>query len=313
MKRPAILVEGFGLGAIAAAASLSKLGCNVQFPEFAVSHKGPFLTLNQKTLWMIGDLFGMATREAIASKAVSITSRRLLWTRERFEIIPESSLVISPKCLSGVLAGEVSRCSTAEQLSAKVRGRSANKGHPIGGLTAFVWNDLGLVAGDADWCATLALGPSWVMVSPTPGGVFTAQVFSRLDCPDHARRSASEAVQLLGLGSPRNIGYAPVRFDAAPRLGKAWTEEAVHLGDECLALDPIAGDGLGHTIRMAFWLTSLLGMSDLSAERQRALYSGRIAMVFRQHIQHRNRLYQSARRLEICGLEGTASRGGVEI
>lgn len=308
MTRPAILIEGVGLGALTAAASLSRLGCDVDLPNFAVSQKAPLITLNEKTLWMIGDLFGTSTREAIVRKAVSLKSRRLLWTHERIETIPEHSLVISPACLGDTLTGEVARCSLKKKgLRVRVRGRSANTGQPVGRLNAFVWNDIGLVSGDADWCATLALDESWVMLAPTPGGTFTAQVFTKLDCLDHARCSVAEALKLLGMASPTNLMDPPLHADAAPRLGQAWTEEVAHMGDECLALDPIAGDGLGHTIRMAFWLKSLLGMLDLSAEKRRSLYSGRIAMAFRQHIQHRDRFYLSAKRFEVGRLQTAVS------
>ena len=298
MTLPAISIDGNGLGAVTAAASLSRLGCAVHLPDVKVSGKAPYVTLNEKTLWMISNLFGGPTRDDIERKAVSITSRRLLWNGDRIETVPEASLIISPSALATTLVDKVAPHSKADELLVKVRGRSANKGQPVGVLNAFVWNDLGFPSEEADWCATLALDRFWVMLAPTAKGTFTAQVFSELDSPDQARSVVAEALHRLDLSTAARLQDPPLHADAAPRLGRTWTEEAVHMGDECLALDPIAGDGLGHTIRMAFWLTSLICMPHLSAAKRRALYAGRIAMAFEQHLSHRTRFYRSAKSLQ---------------
>ena len=297
MKIPAISIKGNGLGAIAAAASLSRFGCTVTLPNLKLGSSSPHLTLNEKTIWMIGNLFGDAPLYEIRQRSVPIKYRKLLWSGDRIEKIPEASLIISPSLLSKILVNMVSLNTSAGELLVNARGRRANQGQAVGNLNAFVWSDLGISSKNKDWCATISLTQGWVMIAPTFEGSFTAQAFLKDKCANRARSLVEEALFHLKLQPTLKLSQPPVLADAAPRLGRTWAKDSVIMGDECLALDPIAGDGLGHTIRMAFWFISLLRLPNLSATKCKELYSGRVTMAFRQHLSHREKYYREANTL----------------
>lgn len=288
----ALTVEGSGLGAVAAAASLSRAGHPVVAPDLSDAVAGgPTLVLNEKTLWMIGDLFGPELFSDVVAEGIAIGHRRLRWNTDRFAKLPEKSLSVDAARLASQLVRMIPAVRDNPRVTVRARGRRANLGIAARPLAAYVW-DLPLSSdGHLDWCATITVGQGWAALAPSPSGGINLQVYLTCGAEPEARENGYEVLDLLGLDAHGGLDDPPRRLDASTRLGALWQEAYCPVGDEALALDPLAGDGFGHTIRAALWVSSLLGAEDLSDSSRRKLFRRRMVDVFRQHLQNCARYY----------------------
>lgn len=293
--KQAIAVEGRGLGAVAAAATLSALGHPVATDcgSSATPAPGPVVALNEKTLWMLGNLFGPDLLRELYAQGVELSCRRLRWSGPRVESVPERSLAIETGVLSARLARRFlpKRCSV--DLIVRARGRQENCGVPVGALTAFVWSlPPTSVPGVVLWSATLSSAGAWIALTPKQDGGLVVQAFRYRGAPVVARQSAIEAVTALGLHIDEEVFGAATLLDAAPRFGNLWVGEICAMGDEAMALDPLAGDSIGSTIRSAVWLSALLDAEDMPLEARRRRYNWRMTLAFREHLRALEHFYQ---------------------
>lgn len=287
-----LTVEGSGLGAVAAAASLSRVGHPVMAPDLSEAVAGgPTLVLNEKTLWMIGNLFGSELLSGVVAEGIAIRHRRLRWNTDRFENLPEKSLSVDAARLTSRLARTIPAAGDGPQLTVRARGRRANPGLATRPLAAYVWELPVSSDGHLDWCATMTVGQGWAALAPAPLGGINLQVYLTCGAEPEARENGNEVLDRLGLDAHGGLDDPPRRLDASTRLGALWQESGCPVGDEALALDPLAGDGFGHTIRAALWVSSLLGAEDLSDNTRRELFRHRMVDVFRQHLQICERYY----------------------
>lgn len=288
-----LTVEGAGLGAIAAAASLSRAGHQVVAPDLSETVAGgPTLVLNEKTLWMIGNLFGQKLLSDVVADGIAIRHRRLDWNADRLEILPERSLSVDAVRLASRLARTIPAARESPQMTVRARGRRANLGIAARPLAAYVWDLPVSSNGHLDWCATMTVGQGWAALAPAPSGGINLQVYLTGGAEPEARENGNEVLDRLGLCAQGGLDDPPRRLDASTRLGALWQEEGCPVGDEALALDPLAGDGFGHTIRATLWVSSLLGAEDISENTRRELFRRRMVDVFRQHLQICARYYE---------------------
>ncbi|WP_299810329.1 hypothetical protein [uncultured Roseibium sp.] len=277
-------VEGAGLGAVAAAASLSRAGHPVVAPDLSEAVAGgPTLVLNEKTLWMIGNLFGPELLSGIVADGIAIRHRRLRWHSDRFENLPEKSLSVDAARLASRLGRTIPAAGDGPCLTVRARGRRANPGIAARPLAAYVWDLPVSSDGHLDWCATMTVGQGWAALAPAPLGGINLQVYLTCGAEPEARTNGAEVLDYLGLDAGLMLGNPPRRLDASARLGTLWQKAGCSVGDEALALDPLVGDGVGHTIRAALWVSSLLVAGDLSDHMRREVYRRRMMDVFRQH------------------------------
>lgn len=287
-----LTVEGAGLGAVAAAASLSRAGHRVVAPDLSEAVAGgPTLVLNEKTLWMIGNLFGQELLSGVVADGIAISHRRLYWNTDQLKILPEKSLSVDAVRLASRLARTIPAARESPQMIVRARGRRANPGIAARPLAAYVWDLPVSSNGHIDWCATMTVGRGWVALAPVPSGGINLQVYLTGGAEPEARENGTEVLDRLGLYAQGGLDDPPRRLDASTRLGALWQEAGCPVGDEALALDPLAGDGFGHTIRAALWVSSLLGAEDISENTRRELFRRRMVDVFRQHLQICARYY----------------------
>lgn len=295
--RLAVVVEGRGLGAVAVAATLSALGHPVateRTPD-PTPGQGPVVTLNEKTLWMLGDLFGPDLIPALCAQGVEVSRRRVRWSGPRIETVPERSLAIETGALALRLARRIPPGRCSGDLIVRARGRRANCGSPVGTLTAFVWNlPSASVSGAGSWSATVSSTRAWVALTPKPGGGLVVQAFCNCGDVVLARRSAIEAMAALGLRVDEAAFGAATVLDAAPRLGRLWVDAVCAMGDEAMTFDPLAGDGVGSAIRSAVWLSALLAADEMPPEMRRRRYDWRMTLAFGDHLRARERFYRAA-------------------
>lgn len=279
-------VEGHGLGTVAAAAALSKLGHGVRRLGDSIDPhgRGPVVVLNEKTLWMIGDLFGQYVLRNLCRVGVEVGFRKLRWSGATLESVPERSLSVAAGEVAAHLLQTLGARERAHTMTIRARGRAANRGAGVGELRAFVWSPALPRNYHMDWCATIASDQAWVSLAPDPKGRVVVQVF----CPEGdshlARDVAVDAMSIAGIAHLVEQLGDSLELDAAARLGSMWTGNCCAMGDESLALDPLAGDSVGHTIRAAVWFSSLLKVSDLSLADRSSRYCSRIRMAFAQHL-----------------------------
>lgn len=295
--RQAVTIEGRGLGAVAVAATLSALGHSVAMEcgSDPTPAPGPIVTLNEKTLWMLGDLFGPGLLRDLCAQGVEVSRRWLRWSSPTMESVPERSLAIETGVLAARLAQSISPSRCSADLIVRAGGRRANCGSPVGTLTAFVWSlPSASVPSTGSWSATLSSLGAWVALTPRPGGGLVVQAFCRCGDAFVARRSAIEAVTALGLGVGEAAFGGAASLDAAPRLGRLWVDTACTIGDEAMAFDPMAGDSIGSAIRSTVWLSALLAADDMPLEARRRRYDWRMTLAFRDHLRARERFYREA-------------------
>lgn len=287
-----LTVEGSGLGAVAAAASLSRAGHPVVAPDLSEAVAGgPTIVLNEKTLWMIGNLFGPELLSGVVAEGIAIRHRRLRWNTDRFENLSERSLSVDAARLASRLGRTISAAGDGPRLTVRARGRRANPGIAARPLAAYVW-DLPLSSeGHLDWCATMTVGQGWAALAPSPSGGINLQVYLTCGAEPEARENGAKVLDCLDLDARKLLDDPPRRLDASARLGTLWQEAGCPVGDEALSLDPLAGDGIGHTIRAALWVSSLLVAEDLSDSMRRKVYSRRMVDVFGQHREICDRYY----------------------
>jgi hypothetical protein len=282
--RVPLTVEGSGLGAVAAAACLSHLGHPVIAQDLSKAVAGgPILVLNEKTLWMIGDLFGPEVLSGVVAEGLGIRHRRLRWNTDQIETLSERSLSVDGAQLASRLAVTIPAAQVAPQVTIRARGRRANPGIAFRPLAAYVWDLPGSPDGRLDWCATLTVGQGWAALAPRPSGGVNLQVYLTSGEESEARENGAEVLDILGIEGREMLDVPPQCLDASARLGTLWQEAGCSVGDEALALDPLAGDGIGHTIRAALWVSSLLVAKDLSDSMRHDLYRRRMVDVFLQH------------------------------
>ncbi len=286
-------VDGTGLGAVLATVSLASKGCQMVGPKLAVPVEGgPVLVLNEKTLWMIGDLFGAVVLRDICRDGIEITHRKLRWGGDRVEDQIEKSLSVDAARLAKRFATTVDYVQAAPALTIRARGRRANTGVAFRPMTAFVW-DLPQLAGTSmDWCATISARGTWAALAPVPSGCMNLQVYIAPGDEMEARTVGAEVLECLGMHADTVLATAPRRIDASAKFGSLWEEDGCAVGDEAFALDPLAGDGVGHTIRAALWVAALLSAEELSDGMRRELYRRRMVAAFQQHCEACGRYYR---------------------
>ena len=143
-----------------------------------------------------------------------------------------------------------------------------------------------------DWSATWAGPHAWVMVAPTPEGGLTVQAITQAQDRSSLREYVEEVFWNLGKCPNLNLIEPSSFTSVAPQLGEAWSAESFTIGDELLALDPLAGDGIGSTIRTSVWLAGTLRSRSLDAVTAQAIFNGRINTAFQNHISTTARYYQ---------------------
>lgn len=292
MKGPVVKVTGDGLGASVAAASLARLGLQVVIPEMERPIHGPFLTLNEKTLWVVRDLFGRVVMDEIGKSSIPICRRFISWADARLDLAPEHSLIVAPQALATALRGSRRAGEGVHDLEVRARGRSANTGKPCGQIYAFVWDSIGVSSVNIDWCATISVRQAWVNIAPAHRGEITAQVICVRPSLELAREAASEALARIGFDRVQ-IDGAPVQAArcVAPRLGSPWLDDHTSMGDELLAIDPVSGDSIGHTVRSAAWFAGLLQNNSVSDVTRKRIFNTRIMAAFKDHLRHCGRYY----------------------
>lgn len=278
-----ITIEGRGLGAAAAAASLWCSGYAVNLPQLESEHGGPVLLLNEKTLWMVRGLFGPQVLDEICSVGTPITHRKLAWGTECIETLPEGSVSIRAAHLASAMLANVGQRSGPTEISAFARGRSANAGRATHHLQAFIWDFSEPGGVRYDWCATISVGRCWGALVPAPEGGLCLQVYIPSVVVAKETEVAADLLCRLGLDPGAMLDAVPKQIDASARLGTLWDATGYRVGDEALALDPLAGDGVGHTIRAALWVGTLLRARELTESQRQQIYRRRMTAAFTQH------------------------------
>ena len=143
-----------------------------------------------------------------------------------------------------------------------------------------------------------SVGEAWCFSTPCSGGVRYTQIVLSAAHQAQWQKHLPDILQKLGLltNRPRFEATKVKSFPCAPAISwPLFDQNYVLAGDAAMALDPIAGDGVGNNLRQSVLLSAIFNQKDTASIRQElSHYAYRLGGSFREHIRNRQSLLQQA-------------------
>lgn len=287
-----VCVTGAGAAAALVLACFDRAGFAVERKESDAPALARQVVLNGATLSLIEDLLGRETLAALQAAGRVLSHRVVLWG-ERQELVPQPALLIDTSRLAKVVAPTQGSSRSDASLSIMARGRKFNRGAAAGPRFAYVWPELDIVLPDPNAFYVVAVPPlGWAFLACSETDRCVLQTLVAQDDPALAEHVGLGALRKLGLQADMNGWRMLDGIDAAPRFGVPLAPDGASLGDECLGLDPLCGDGVGHALRAGVLLAALLGLRGAEASKRAQIYTARMRHCFVAHLHACESYYQ---------------------
>lgn len=289
-------VEGSGPGASIVSAVLKTVGLQTSSIQTSSVGDARLVTLNGPTLFLIKDLFGRAVFKKLLQLSTDLKHRVLAWeVGAEPVIVNDHALLVPLNDLTELFHGkEMVGSNKPPELTVEAHGRSANEGEPAGARWAFVWFLQDLVLPDQTSCYLQAVDGGWMFLAPSLKGTLV-QVTTPDSDIESGRNIALKAIaQALPSSSAScfSLDSTPHQFDASPRFNNIQNKDAVMIGDQMMALDPISGDGIGHILRSAILLASLVKGGYHNTAGGIDIYYARLRHTYISHLATCEKYYQ---------------------
>jgi hypothetical protein len=299
-------IKGGGPAAAIVAAVFKTVGLQTSSIRRPSLGDARLITLNGPTLMLIKDLFGNTVFDKLLQQGVMLEHRVLAWKLGDDPIaVNDKALLVPLNTLTKLFHGqEELKSSGPLELTVEAYGRSENKGASAGLRWAFVWHLHDLVLPNQLTCYLQAVDGGWVFLAPSPKGTLVQLITAGADT-ELARGIAAKAIT-MALPQMKNAYFGldsePHQFDASPRFNEARNMDVAIIGDQVLALDPISGDGIGHILRSAVLLASLVkGGHHHAASPGIDIYYARLRRTLISHLTTCEQYYQQINVSNIWG------------
>lgn len=287
-----VCVTGTGAAAALALACFDRAGFTVERKGSDAPGPARQVVLNGATLSLIEDLLERETLAALQAAGRVLSHRVVLWGN-REELVPQPALLIDTSRLAKVVAPVQGSAPSDAPLSVMARGRKFNRGAAAGPRFAYVWPELDIALPVPNAFYVVAVPPlGWAFLACPQADHCVLQTLVAQDDPALAKQVGLGALRRLGLQADLNGWLMLDGIDAAPRFGAPLTPDGASLGDECLGLDPLCGDGLGHALRAGVLLAALLGPQGPGASKGAQIYTARMRHCFVAHLRACETYYQ---------------------
>lgn len=292
MTLQCVRVTGSGAAAALVQACFYRTGFAIDCKGSDTGGPARQVVLNGATLSLIEDLLGRDTLAALHAVGRVLKHRVVLWGEQEEQVL-QPALLIDTSRLAKVVAPIQGSEPGNTSLSLMARGRKFNSGSVAGPRFAYVWPELDIALPDPNAFYVVAVPPfGWAFLACPEVHRCVLQVLVAQDDPALAEQVGLGALCRLGLQADLNGWLMLGGSDAAPRFGVPLTSDGACLGDECMGLDPLCGDGIGHALRAAVLLTSLLGSIGLDASQRARIYTARMRQCFVAHLRACETYYQ---------------------
>lgn len=279
-----VRVTGSGAAAALVLACFDRAGFAVDAKGSETDGPARQVVLNGATLSLIEDLLGSDTLAALHAAGRVLSHRVVMWG-ELVEQVPQSALLIDTSRLAKVVAPVQCSAPGNAPLALMARGRKFNSGAAAGPRFAYVWPELDIVLPDPNAFYIVAVPPlGWAFLASPEADRCILQTLAAQDDPALAEQVGLGALRRLGLQADLNGWRMFGGSDAAPRFGAPLVPDGFSLGDECLRLDPLCGDGIGHALRAGVLLAALLGPQGADASKRARIYTARMRHCFVAHL-----------------------------
>ncbi|MGH3568099.1 MAG: NAD(P)/FAD-dependent oxidoreductase [Pseudonocardia sp.] len=305
MTRRAVVV-GMGVAGLTCARLLADRGWVVQVWDLG-DLADPPLVLNEVTGQLLRDLWGPAP----LTDAHRLDTRMVRWHPGPPTAVPQAGLVVDGATLrrrllerlagDGVEAREVPPVELAGQVAALGRGTVVDASGRAARVTTGSGAARELIGHRQVVAASVRLRPSarqdtchmetvpggWVFLAPTGGdrAVLQAMSTDTSTPPDDVLTrllAGTELIdaQIMEIRGPASAFPAgPQR--CAPSAGETSGVSWIAIGDAAIALDPVAGDGVGHGLRGALLAVAVLDTGRADAVEH---YRSRLDEAFSTHL-----------------------------
>lgn len=279
-----VCVTGSGAAAALVQACFDRAG-------FAVDSKGSDalgparqVVLNGTTLSLIEDLLGRDTLAALKASGRVLRHRVVMWGEQEKQVL-QPALLINTSRLAKVVSPVQFSGPSDTSFSLMARGRKFNDGAVAGPRFAYVWPELDIALPDPNAFYIVAVPPlGWAFLACSEVDRCVLQALVAQEDSALAEHVGLGALRRLGLQADLNGCLVFGGIDAAPRFGTPLTSDGASLGDECLGLDPLCGDGIGHALRASVLLAALLGSKGADAKKRTHIYKARMRHCFVAHL-----------------------------
>ena len=298
-------VKGAGPAASIVAAVFKTVGLQTSSIQFSSFADARLVTLNGPTLMLIKDLFGNTVFEKLVQLGTILEHRVLAWKIGDDPVpVKDKALLVPLNALAKIFQGqEELKSSEPLEMTVEAYGRSANKGASAGTRWAFIWHLHDLTLPNQTSCYLQAVDGGWMYMAPSSKGTLV-QLITTVAETELARNIAVKAItQALPSSSYSclSLDSEPHQFDASPRLNKARNKDTVIIGDQAMALDPISGDGIGHILRAAVLLASLIKGGHHNTVSGINIYYARLRRTYISHLATCEKYYQQINVSNIWG------------
>lgn len=284
MTLESVCVTGSGAASALVLACFHRAG-------FAVASKGSDVpgptrqvVLNGATLLLIEDLLGHETLASLHAAGRTLSQRVVMWGEQETQV-SQSSLLIDSSRLAKVVAPAQTSAPDEATFSLMARGRKFNSGASVGSRLAYVWPEIDIALPDPNAFYIIAIPPlGWAFLACPETDRCVLQTFVPQNDQAMAEQVGLGALRRLGLQADLNGWLMHGGSDAAPRFGAPLTQDGFSLGDECLGLDPLCGDGIGHALRAGVLIAALLGLRDADTSQRTQIYTARMRHCFVSHL-----------------------------
>lgn len=288
-----VCVTGSGAAAALVLACFDRAG-------FAVDSKGSDaggparqVVLNGATLSLIEDLLGRDTLAALKASGRDLRHRVVMWGEQEEQVLYPALLIDTSRLAKVVSPVQFSGPSNDTSFSLMARGRKFNDGAVAGPRFAYVWPELDIALPDPNAFYIVAVPPfGWAFLASSEVDRCVLQTLVAQEDPALAEHVGLGALRRLGLQTDLNSWQMFGGIDVAPRFGASLTLDGANLGDECLGLDPLCGDGIGHALRAGVLLAALLGPQVADSSQRSRIYTARMRHCFVAHLRACETYYQ---------------------
>ena len=281
-------IKGAGPAASIVASVFKTVGLQTRSNQTSSFSDTRLVTLNGPTVMLIEDLFGKKLFHELVQLGTILEHRVSVWKLGDDPIIVKDRTLLVPlNALTKLFQGqeELERNEPLE-LTVEAYGRSANKGSPAGLRCAFVWHLQDLVLPDQMSCYLQAVDGGWVFLAPSPKGTLVQSITPVADTELARSITAKAITRALPQMKKSCSGLVnePHQFDASPRFNKSRNKKTVIIGDQVMALDPLSGDGIGHILRAAVLLASLIKGGHHHTASGIDIYYARLRRTYISHL-----------------------------
>lgn len=287
-----VCVRGSGAAAALVLACFDRAGFAVDCRGSDAPGPARQVVLNGATLSLIEDFFGRDTLAALHAAGRVLSHRVVIWGEQEEQVAQPAVLINTSRLAKSVTRAQGSVPGGAP-ISLMARGRKFNSGTAAGPRFAYVWPELDVALPNPNAFYIVAVPPlGWAFLACPKADRCVLQTLVPQDDPALAEQVGLGALRKLGLQADLNGWMVLGGIDAAPRFGTPLTPDGATLGDECLGLDPLCGDGIGHALRAGVLLAALLGPQGAEDKKRTQIYTARMRHCFVAHLQACETYYQ---------------------